>query len=145
MPEGWDGRWQNLWDSRSLCHLPSHPSGIDGLGRDRLQTSEFDFDLPDELIAQHPAEPRDRSRLMVVRRGAGTWEHRTFADLPDLLASGDMLVRNNTRVIPARLIGHREATGGKWEGLFLRARPDGTWEILATTRGRPSVGEHVVV
>jgi S-adenosylmethionine:tRNA ribosyltransferase-isomerase len=110
-----------------------------------LQTSEFDFDLPDELIAQHPAEPRDRSRLMVVRRGAGTWEHRTFSDLPDLLAAGDVLVRNNTRVVPARLIGHREATGGKWEGLFLRARPDGTWEVLATTRGRPSVGEHVVV
>ncbi len=110
-----------------------------------MLTSEFDFDLPDELIAQHPAEPRDRSRLMVVRRAAGTWEHRTFADLPDLLAAGDVLVRNNTRVVPARLIGHREATGGKWEGLFLRARPDGSWEVLATTRGRPTVGERVVV
>ena len=56
-----------------------------------------------------------------------------------------MLVRNNTRVLPARLIGRREATGGHWEGLFLRALPAGTWEILATTRGRPAVGEHVVV
>jgi S-adenosylmethionine:tRNA ribosyltransferase-isomerase len=110
-----------------------------------LQTSAFDFELPDDLIAQHPAEPRDQSRLMVVRREAGTWEHRIFAELPDLLATADVLVRNNTRVVPARLIGHRETTGGKWEGLFLRALPDGAWEILATTRGRPVVGEHVVV
>ena len=110
-----------------------------------MQTSAFDFDLPDELIAQRPAEPRDRSRLMVVRRESGAWEHRTFADLPDLLAPGDVLARNNTRVVPARLVGHREATGGKWEGLFLRALPDGSWEILATTRGKPAEGEHVVV
>jgi S-adenosylmethionine:tRNA ribosyltransferase-isomerase len=110
-----------------------------------LQTSAFDFLLPGELIAQHPAEPRDRSRLMVVDRQAGRWEHRRFDELPERLAPGDVLVRNNTRVLPARLIGHREATGGKWEGLFLRARPDGTWEVLATTRGRPSPGECVVI
>jgi S-adenosylmethionine:tRNA ribosyltransferase-isomerase len=113
--------------------------------RKGLQTSAFDFDLPDEQIAQHPVEPRDRARLMVVRRREGSWEHRTFADLPDLLRPGDVLVRNNTRVVPARLVGHREATGGKWEGLFLRDRPDGSWEILATTRGRPAPGERVVV
>jgi S-adenosylmethionine:tRNA ribosyltransferase-isomerase len=88
---------------------------------------------------------------MVVRRdsGGGTIEHRTFTDLPDLLESGDILVRNNTRVVPARLVGHREATGGKWEGLFLRecAMPvEGSgWEILATTRGRPREGERIVV
>jgi S-adenosylmethionine:tRNA ribosyltransferase-isomerase len=110
-----------------------------------LRTSTFDFVLPDELIAQHPAEPRDHSRLMVVHRRTGRWEHRVFADLPESLAPGDVLVRNNTRVLPARLLGHREATGGKWEGLFLKAWPDGRWEILATTRGRPAVGESVVV
>ncbi|MBX6313226.1 MAG: tRNA preQ1(34) S-adenosylmethionine ribosyltransferase-isomerase QueA [Isosphaeraceae bacterium] len=110
-----------------------------------MQTSAFDFELPDELIAQHPVEPRDRSRLMVVRRQAGTWEHRIFRDLPELLAPGDLLVRNNTRVVPARLLGHREATGGKWEGLFLRALPDGAWEILASTRGRPVPGETIVL
>ena len=110
-----------------------------------MLTSAFDFALPDELIAQHPVEPRDRSRLMVVRRREGRWEHRTFAALPELLDAGDVLVRNNTRVVPARLVGHREATGGRWEGLFLRARTDGTWEVLARTRGRPSVGERVVV
>ena len=107
--------------------------------------SEFDFDLPDELIAQHPIEPRDRSRLMVVDRRRGSWEHRTFAELPELLDPRDVLVRNNTRVLPARLVGRREATGGKWEGLFLREQPGGTWEMLATTRGRPAPGEQVVV
>ena len=110
-----------------------------------MQTSAFDFELPDDLIAQHPAEPRDRSRLMVVRREAGRLEHRSFGELPDLLDPGDVLVRNNTQVVAARLIGHRAATGGKWEGLFLRELPDGAWEVLATTRGRPVVGERVVV
>jgi S-adenosylmethionine:tRNA ribosyltransferase-isomerase len=110
-----------------------------------VETSAFDFDLPDELIAQQPAEPRDRSRLMVVRRSEGRVEHRVFAELPDLLAPGDLLVRNNTRVVPARLVGHREATGGKWEGLFLRVLASGDWEVLATTRGKPVEGERVVV
>ena len=83
---------------------------------------------------------------MVLRRGSGAIEHHVFADLPMLLAPGDLLVRNNTRVVPARLLGRRAATGGKWEGLFLRVIP-GTdcWEILATTRGKPVVGETVVV
>lgn len=110
-----------------------------------MQTDDFDFNLPDDLIAQHPAEPRDQSRLMVIDRRSGRWQHRTFADLPELLATGDVLVRNNTRVVPARLVGNREATGGKWEGLFLRELPGGAWEILATTRGRPAPGERVVV
>ena len=110
-----------------------------------MQTSEFDFDLPPELIAQHAVEPRDRARLMVVRRATGTIEHRVFADLPELLQPGDALVRNNTRVVPARVVGTRAATGGRWEGLFLRDRPDGSWEILAKTRGRPALGETVVV
>jgi S-adenosylmethionine:tRNA ribosyltransferase-isomerase len=110
-----------------------------------LQTSEFDFALPGELIAQHPVEPRDRSRLMVLRPRERRWEHRSFAELPDLLEAGDVLVRNDTRVVPARLLGVREKTGGRWEGLFLRTLPEGTWEILATTRGRPVVGESVSV
>jgi S-adenosylmethionine:tRNA ribosyltransferase-isomerase len=110
-----------------------------------LDTSTFDFPLPDDLIAQHPAEPRDRSRLMVVERRTGRLTHRRFDDLPEWLGPGDVLVRNNTRVIPARLVGRREATGGRWEGLFLHARPDATWEVLARTRGRPAAGERVVV
>ena len=106
-----------------------------------MLTSDFDFDLPDDLIAQRPVEPRDQSRLMVVRRSDGSIEHRAFAEIADLLESGDVLVRNNTRVVPARLIGRREATGGAWEGLFLRELPEGRWEILAKTRGRPVAGE----
>ena len=88
---------------------------------------------------------RDGSRLMVVNRQRACWHHRRFADLPDLLDPGDILVRNNTQVVPARLVGRRVETGGKWEGLFLCERSDATWEVLATTRGRPRAGEHVVV
>jgi S-adenosylmethionine:tRNA ribosyltransferase-isomerase len=107
--------------------------------------STFDFALPDGLIAQHPQEPRDGSRLMVINRQRACWYHQRFADLPDLLDPGDLLVRNNTQVVPARLVGRRVETGGKWEGLFLCERSGGTWEVLATTRGRPRRGEHVVV
>ncbi|WP_165071041.1 tRNA preQ1(34) S-adenosylmethionine ribosyltransferase-isomerase QueA [Paludisphaera rhizosphaerae] len=110
-----------------------------------MLTSEYDFDLPDELIAQHPVEPRDASRLMVVDRRAGTIAHHRFAELPSLLSPGDILVRNDSRVIPARLIGRRAATKGRWEGLFLDDRVDGTWEVLARTRGRPALGESVEV
>jgi S-adenosylmethionine:tRNA ribosyltransferase-isomerase len=108
-------------------------------------TSDFDYELPPERIAQRPAEPRDRSRLMIVRRGAGTLEHRVFADLPAFLNAGDLLVRNVSRVVPARLLGHRADTGGKWEGLFLRERPGGLWELLAQTRGKPRVGETIAI
>ena len=110
-----------------------------------MLAAEFDFNLPNDLIAQHPLEPRDHARLMVIDRRRGCWQHRTFAELPDLLHPCDVLARNNTQVVPARLLGFRAATGGKWEGLFLRERPGGTWEILATTRGRPALGEHVIV
>ncbi len=82
---------------------------------------------------------------MVVNRQRDSWHHRRFAELADLLDPGDLLVRNNTQVVPARLVGRRVETGGKWEGLFLYERCGGTWEVLATTRGRPKPGEHVVV
>jgi S-adenosylmethionine:tRNA ribosyltransferase-isomerase len=82
---------------------------------------------------------------MVIDRQRGCWEHRTFRELPDLLCSGDLLVRNISRVVPARLIGRRVATGGKWEGLFLRELPEGTWEVLARTRGRPTQSEQIII
>ncbi len=135
-----------------ICFLDCARAAVSG-GRG-LETSAFDFDLPDDLIAQHPVEPRDQSRLMVVERSSGRIEHTRFAELDSLLRSGDILVRNNTQVVPARLIGRREATGGSWEGLFLRAVPvaDGGgagaidhWEVLARTRGKPAPGEVVVV
>ena len=99
----------------------------------------FDYHLPEHLIAQHPAARRDESRLLVVRRDGGTLEHHTFRDLPGLLSPGDLVVLNDTKVLPARLVGRREGTGGKWEGLFLN-EVGGQWEMLARTRGHPEVG-----
>lgn len=110
-----------------------------------MLAAEFDFDLPEELIAQHPTEPRGQSRLMVLDRASGRTTHHRFTELPALLDGRDILARNNTRVIPARLIGRREATGGTWEGLFLHDLGNETWEILAVTRGKPVPGERVVV
>jgi S-adenosylmethionine:tRNA ribosyltransferase-isomerase len=106
-----------------------------------MRTDLFDYDLPPHLIAQHPSPERDRSRLLVVRRADATLSHHTFSDLPDLLAPGDLLVLNDTRVLPARLVGRRARTGGKWEGLFLRQTADGCWELLCQTRGRLAEGE----
>ena len=105
----------------------------------------FDYHLPDHLVAQHPAEPRDAARLLVVRRDTGEIEHRVFRDLPELLSAGDLLVLNDTKVLPARLVGRREATGGRWEGLFLRRTEAGLWEFLAQTRGYARDGEAFAV
>ena len=104
----------------------------------------LDYDLPSELIAQKPAAVRDQSRLMVLRRADQSIAHHIFADLPNLLASGDLLVLNDTKVIPARLLGRRKRTGGKWEGLFLR-EVNGTWEMLCQTRGTLVPGELILI
>ena len=77
-----------------------------------LKTHDFYYDLPEELIAQTPLERRDASRLMTLDRKTGEVTHRHFYDLVDLLQPGDCLVMNNSRVLPARLLGHREPTGG---------------------------------
>jgi len=98
-----------------------------------LKTAEFDYQLPPELIAQTPIEPRDSSRLMVVDRNSGAISHHHFCDLPEFLRPGDLLVHNESRVIPARLFG-RKPTGGRVEILLLRQRTDDTWEALV--RGR---------
>jgi S-adenosylmethionine:tRNA ribosyltransferase-isomerase len=103
----------------------------------------FDYDLPERLIAQQPAERRDAARLLVVDRAAGALAHHHVRDLPSLLRPGDRLVLNDTKVLPARLVGERAATGGKWEGLFVREPGPGVWELLAKTRGYPCVGETI--
>lgn len=100
----------------------------------------FDYELPEHLIAQEPTARRDASRLLVVDRRTGQLHHRLFRDLPEYLHAGDMLVLNDTRVLPARVIGRRVGTGGKWEGLFLQER-DGAWELLTQTRGYAQPGE----
>ena len=85
-----------------------------------VNVSDFDFDLPEELIAQHPPAERGNSRLIVVNRAAGTREHTTFDRLPAHLRRGDLLVLNDTRVFPARLLGHRVPSGGAVECLLIR-------------------------
>jgi S-adenosylmethionine:tRNA ribosyltransferase-isomerase len=105
----------------------------------------LDYDLPPHLIAQQPASRRDESRLLVVKRVRGELNHRQFRELPDLLRPGDLLVLNDTRVLPARLHGRRARTGGRWEGLFLGARPDGFWELACQTRGTPIASEIIQI
>ena len=85
-----------------------------------MKTSDFNFNLPEELIAQHPLEKRDTSRLMVLDKATGEIEHKHFYDVLNYLNPGDTLVLNNTRVLPARLIGEKENTGGKIEFLLLK-------------------------
>ncbi|MBI1314678.1 tRNA preQ1(34) S-adenosylmethionine ribosyltransferase-isomerase QueA [bacterium] len=110
---------------------------------DSLET--YSYDLPEELIAKEPPERRDGARLMVLDREQKTIEHRTIRDLPALLRSGDRLVLNDTRVVPARIVGERAATGGRWEGLFLRRLTGGNWEIIGQTRGRLTLGETITL
>lgn len=103
--------------------------------------SSYDYQLPPELIASQPLAERDASRLLVVDRAAGTITHSMFRNLPDYLRSGDLLVRNETRVVPAKLRGERAATGGKWEGLFLGLEASGQWRLIGQTRGKLQSGE----
>lgn len=109
-----------------------------------LKTSDFNFDLPEELIAQTPIEKRDGSRLLHLDPATGAWEHLHFYDLPGLLRPGDCLVLNNTRVLPARLIGHREKSGGAVEVLLLVDRGDNTWECLVRPGRKMREGDRVV-
>ncbi len=104
-----------------------------------MLTSEFDYDLPDRLIAQEPIEPRDSSRLLDTR----DLSDRRFSDLPSILRSGDLLVVNKTRVRPARLIGSKSTTGGRVEALLLRRRDDGNWDALVRPARRLRRGVHL--
>jgi S-adenosylmethionine:tRNA ribosyltransferase-isomerase len=100
-----------------------------------MKTSDFDYELPRELIAQHPSERRDESRLLVLRRDSGRIEHRHFRNIGEYLNSGDVLVLNETEVIPARLIGRR-STGGRAEMFLLTDLGDGVWEVLVRPGAR---------
>lgn len=106
-----------------------------------MKVSDFDFDLPEELIAQHPLEKRDSSRLMVLDKNTGEIEHKSFHDVIEYLNEGDTLVLNNTRVMPARLIGEKEGTGGKIEFLLLKRIEGDRWECLAKPGKRAKVGQ----
>lgn len=110
-----------------------------------MDVSLFDFELPGERIAQEPAEPRDASRLLVVDRARAAWEDRRFSDLPDLLRAGDCLVVNESRVIPARLLGAIEGDGRSVELLMLRPLEGGRWEALVRPGKRCGLGARVTL
>lgn len=109
-----------------------------------MKLDDFDFDLPEELIAQEPLKVRDMSRLMVLHKDTGLIEHRIFKDIVDYLNPGDCLVLNNTRVIPARLYGFKEGTGGKIEVLLLNRVEKDRWEVLVKPGKKAREGSVIV-
>ena len=108
-----------------------------------MKVSDFNYDLPEELIAQTPLEKRDESRLMVLDRKNQTIEHKTFKDIVDYLEPGDVLVRNNTKVIPARLYGKKE-TGANVEFLLLNNIEKDIWESIVRPGNKLHVGTKVI-
>jgi S-adenosylmethionine:tRNA ribosyltransferase-isomerase len=116
-------------------------------GRTAMQDNPvtFDYEVPRRLVAQQPLSHRTDARLMVVDRRRQQIEHSHIRDLPHLLAEGDRLVLNDTRVIPAQLAGRRSQTGGRWQGLFIETTPHGDWRILCKTRGRLKPGEAIAL
>ena len=109
------------------------------------ELAAYDYDLPPDRIAQEPLAVRSDARLMLVDRARGAIEHRYVRDLPELLRSGDALVINDTKVVPARLIGRRAKTRGKWEGLFLSVTEEGFWRLLCKTRGQQKPGDQIAL
>ena len=105
-----------------------------------MKTHDFYYDLPEELIAQTPLEKRDDSRLLVLDKNTGEIQHRHFFDLPEFLRPSDCLVMNNSRVLPARLMGVRVPSGGAVEVLLLRDRSDGVWECLTRPGRKTKIG-----
>lgn len=109
-----------------------------------MKTTDFDYDLPESLIAQHPAERRDQARMLCLDRQTGTRVHRSVKDFPNLIRPGDALVLNNTRVIPARTHGHKES-GGQVECLFVEPLENtgNEWLVMMKSSRRPKVGSHI--
>ncbi|MGO5074132.1 tRNA preQ1(34) S-adenosylmethionine ribosyltransferase-isomerase QueA [Clostridium sporogenes] len=109
-----------------------------------MKVKDFDFYLPEELIAQHPIEKRDEARLLVLDKKTGEIEDKIFKDILDYLTPNDCLVLNNTRVLPARLIGSKEETGGKMEFLLLKRKEKDVWETLVKPGKRAQIGERFI-
>ena len=112
---------------------------------DSNDIANYDYELPPELIAATPPVHRGDSRLLLVDRQTREISHHEFRELPELLSAGDRLVLNDSRVLPARLRGARAATGGKWEGLFLKEFDNADWMLLGQTRGRLQAGETLLI
>ena len=108
----------------------------------KMKLSEFDFDLPEELIANYPSENRDESRLMVIHRETGLIEHKLFKDVLDYFSEGDVMIMNNTRVFPARMYGNKEKTGAKIEVFLLRElnRESLLWDVLVDPARKIRIG-----
>lgn len=105
-----------------------------------MKVSDFDYELPEELIAQTPLDKRDESRLLVYHRNSKAVEHCIFRNIEDFLLPGDCLVVNDTKVIPARLLGYREDTGGRMEFVLLSRENDDTWRVLVKPGRRAKIG-----
>ena len=111
---------------------------------EKLLKKDYFYDLPEELIAQDPLEKRSDSRLMVLDKASGEVSHHRFFEIKDMLNPGDCLVLNNTKVIPARLLGHREETGAVIEVLLLKRKSDTDWECLVKPGKKARVGQRIV-
>ena len=111
-----------------------------------LRTEDLDYDLPDDLIATRPADPRDSARLLVLSRSDPSMlEHRTVRDLPGYLRRGDVMVVNRSAVTPARIAGERADSGGRVEGLFLKELAPGSWEVLLKSNGKLRADQRVTL
>jgi S-adenosylmethionine:tRNA ribosyltransferase-isomerase len=109
------------------------------------ELAQYDYELPQHLIAERPLSHRADARLLVVDRDRNSLSHKYIRDLPGILQPHDCLVLNDTRVLPARLVGYRTRTGGRWEGLFLEANEEGLWRVMSKTRGKLLPGETVTL
>jgi S-adenosylmethionine:tRNA ribosyltransferase-isomerase len=109
------------------------------------EIDQYDYSLPKERIAQHPLERRGDAKLLVVNRAEQSLTHLHVRDLPELLQKEDCLVLNDTKVVPAKLVGYRNQTRGRWQGLFLSADPSGAWRLLCKTRGKMTPGETITL
>ncbi len=118
----------------------------DGTSLDSSDRAEhYNFELPKELIAQSPLKNREDARLMAIDRGGDSVEHFHVRDLDSLLKPGDCLVVNDTKVVPAKLVGYRTSTGGRWQGLYLEEDENCNWRVLCKTRGRAMPGESITL
>src|SRR5277367_477135 len=134
----------NRRNSSKLSPCQLETSGLK-LETHTMQTADFDFALPPELIAQQPAPKRDESRLLVLHRADERVEHRKFRELLELLRSGDVLVLNNSRVIPARLRGANVKTGGKFELLLIEEKAPNDWWAMLRPGGNARVGTQIIL
>src|SRR5436190_6412668 len=113
--------------------------------RKHMRASDFDYELPEELIAQAPLERRDQSRLFVLHRSSGKLEHARFSDLPNRLRAGDLLVLNDSKVIPARLHGVNRRTGGEFEVFLVEEVAPNDWWALLRPGKRARVGTEIAI